>query len=881
MPVKPLSAVALAALLALACTCVAHAADADAEALIREFRGEAQAQARSPAELQAACEAVIDSLMPRLGNPDPGALFGARTALEDIGLRAGRPGADTDREALSKALAAKLSAAPNPLAKEWLIRQLQHAGRAEAVPALVAALADTDAKVAECARRALQKNPAPEAAVALRDALAKAATPQARIAMINALAARGDTASVPAIAKFVADADESLALAAAAALGDLGGPDALKALSAQRPKVHGRMALTVLDAILRCADAMVVAGQAEAAYAVYKDVLDASPPESMRSAALRGMVTAQPAKAADLVASALKNPAAGLYNAAMGLVPDVPGRDATAIFAKVLPDLPPLMKERLVLALGERGDPAAKPQVLECLKSESDAVRAAAVQAIGSLGGPEDVGLLAQMSAEAQGDNAKVVYSSLLRLRGEAVDGAILKALDSAAVPVKLVLIRALADRSASQAVPALLTVAEGADKAVAAEALKALAVLGDVKILDRLVAVISQTPEDAVRQAAEGAAITICDRTDDKAACEKPVVGALPGPSTPVRCSLVRVLGHVGTAPALDAARAQMATADAEVNDCTVRTLAAWPNAGPLDTLLEVARTSDSPARQVIALRGYVRLVGLTDKPAAEKVAMYQAALESAKRPEEKKMALAAMAEMPSADMLAITRPLLTDAALKSEAAAATARILRAVGGQAPDEAKATLKQILDMDVADGIKALAREAMDELEKSEDFITAWLVCGPFSEKGKEGKAIFDIAFPPEKDGAKADWKPLKADVMERGQPGYFVMDRVAAGDHICAYVLTHVFSPKAQAAELQVGSDDGVKAWLNGKVVHANNRDRGHTALEDRVKVELKEGWNAIMLKVVNVGGGWGFSARVRGPAGHIEGLRTSASPQQ
>jgi len=78
-----------------------------------------------------------------------------------------------------------------------------------------------------------------------------------------------------------------------------------------------------------------------------------------------------------------------------------------------------------------------------------------------------------------------------------------------------------------------------------------------------------------------------------------------------------------------------------------------------------------------------------------------------------------------------------------------------------------------------------------------------------------------------------------------------------------AYLSGQLWSDISQDAVLQLGSDDGVKVWLNGEVVHANNALRGHKAGEDKAAVKLEKGWNILLVKVTQGGGGWAFSARL------------------
>jgi hypothetical protein len=63
-----------------------------------------------------------------------------------------------------------------------------------------------------------------------------------------------------------------------------------------------------------------------------------------------------------------------------------------------------------------------------------------------------------------------------------------------------------------------------------------------------------------------------------------------------------------------------------------------------------------------------------------------------------------------------------------------------------------------------------------------------------------------------------------------------------------------------------MGSDDGVKAWLNGQLVFDQWNEGGVAPREKRVPVKLAKGWNDLMLKVVDQQGGWAFCCRIRKP---------------
>jgi hypothetical protein len=66
-----------------------------------------------------------------------------------------------------------------------------------------------------------------------------------------------------------------------------------------------------------------------------------------------------------------------------------------------------------------------------------------------------------------------------------------------------------------------------------------------------------------------------------------------------------------------------------------------------------------------------------------------------------------------------------------------------------------------------------------------------------------------------------------------------------------------------------------VRIWLNGKLVHEHAGARPNKPDEDRVVVELRQGWNAVLAKVGNVEKGHGLYLRLVG-----EGLRSARTSE-
>ncbi len=76
-------------------------------------------------------------------------------------------------------------------------------------------------------------------------------------------------------------------------------------------------------------------------------------------------------------------------------------------------------------------------------------------------------------------------------------------------------------------------------------------------------------------------------------------------------------------------------------------------------------------------------------------------------------------------------------------------------------------------------------------------------------------------------------------------------------DH-SSYALITLESTTAQSdVTMRAGSDDSIKIWLNGEVVHNNPINRGAQDYLDRFKVDLKQGDNLLLVKVSERDGGW------------------------
>jgi hypothetical protein len=142
--------------------------------------------------------------------------------------------------------------------------------------------------------------------------------------------------------------------------------------------------------------------------------------------------------------------------------------------------------------------------------------------------------------------------------------------------------------------------------------------------------------------------------------------------------CSLLRVLGKTGGDGGLEMLRGALTEEYPPIVDAAIRGLAEWPDDGPMDDLLRIAQTSDNQTHRVLAIRAYLRMIGLDkDRRPEESLKLYRQAMDLAPDTNAKKMVLSGLAEVKSVAAMKFVADYVDDDELGAEAASAAVRIV------------------------------------------------------------------------------------------------------------------------------------------------------------------------------------------------------------
>ncbi len=358
----------------------------------------------------------------------------------------------------------------------------------------------------------------------------------------------------------------------------------------------------------------------------------------------------------------------------------IPGPEATTALTAAFPKLPPQGQVVALATLADRGDLSARPVVMEAASSEAAEVRAAALVALGKLGDRSALNLLAERAAAgAEGEQA-VARESLYRLRGADIDGAIVQAVGSAAGRVRIELIRAAGERGIALATDALIASARDNDRDVRRESLKALKDTAAPNHAQPLLDLVLAAQNSAERREAGRTLATVLKKTE-----QPPLDGVIAAyrssNSAPLRALLVDVMEQVASGEVLPVLRSALQDGQREVSRAAILALSDWPTAAPMNDLFAVAKADANAASQVLALRGYIKLVSApSERPATESARLLNEAMGLARQPEERKSVLALLPRYPCREAMQVAEAAQEDAAVANEAKAAMERIARAI---------------------------------------------------------------------------------------------------------------------------------------------------------------------------------------------------------
>jgi len=140
-------------------------------------------------------------------------------------------------------------------------------------------------------------------------------------------------------------------------------------------------------------------------------------------------------------------------------------------------------------------------------------------------------------------------------------------------------------------------------------------------------------------------------------------------------------------------------------------------------------------------------------------------------------------------------------------------------------------------------------------------VKTWLLKGPISFDDMADHPLDAARLPTPQPGLNG-W----------GQPVYFHDDKIDLDrlfdDPIksVTYAYTEFDAPREQDAELWVGSDEGLRVWINGELVYHFAGSRRHRLPNERVPIRIRKGGSTCLVEASQKRGGYDFSLKICEP---------------
>jgi HEAT repeat protein len=570
------------------------------------------------------------------------------------------------------------SAEASEFDKAKACQRLAVVGTAEAVPALVALLPHEHLNV--YARFGLEGIPDPAVDTALRKAATKLQG-RALTGVLGSIGQRRDAQAVDLLKGLLAHSDAAVASASAGALGRIGTPEAASALRAALGK-DSPVKNWIADGCLAGAEVLAAAGKKADAVALYEAVAQADLPKHLRIAALHGQLRLQHTAGKDLLLAQLRSTDEAFFKVGLALAREVRGADiAQALADELAPGKLPAERQALLLrALGDRPQPVPAAVVLAASRSDSAALRDAAIRVLAKSGDASAVTILldAALSGGLVAETAKEGLKTLPA--SPAVDQAIVGKLAAADAKAKPVLFELVGARRIAAGEPAVRKALDDSDPALKLAALAAFGQLAEIEDLDLLVRRALAGGNQDEMAAAQAALCTAAQRMGDRDGCVAKLAASLQGASGANQTYLLELIGKVSGEKALATVVAAAKSGDPALKELGTRVLGEWVNADAAPALLDLARNDPEPRYQVRALRGYIRIARQLQLRPETRLDMFRTAMDLAQRPEDKKVALDILTRIPSVQTLELAVSYLGQAGLKNDAADAAVKIAKKV---------------------------------------------------------------------------------------------------------------------------------------------------------------------------------------------------------
>lgn len=708
-------------------------------------------------------------------------------AINGFAYAATEAGKEAWRALAVKAYSTALPQLTNDEAKLFIISQLEHVGKDDAIAVLIPFLKND--RLSDASSRALAAIGSEASEKALLSALGSASgNPQ--LSIVEALGYTKSKSAVPAISALTTAADPKLAKTALHALAEIADPASLKILSDAAAKSGYTYDVTnATSSYLQYLNGLAASGQSAEALKAARELLKKSASDGVvhtRTAALKIITDIDGTASIKLLTDAMKDKNAQYREAALKFAQPYLNDVNTVQWLKTFGKSSAPAQAEMIKMFGTNDVKSALPAVLKALGSKNDAVKLAAIAASGKIGQQEALPSLLGLLTTANEQEASAVQSALMSMKGGNVMSSAGNALAGASPAGKAALINILGARGDNSRVTDVLSMINSNDAVVSAAARSAIKQMAGPDQIDQLYPLLlaaKDKKETGELQEAMISALKGIPGENDRNTTALDMLNKVPASQ---KSKFYNVLSGIGGKANLQTVGDAFANGNDETKQAVISALSDWKGGLATYQLYKILKQPGSNDYAKAIADGYIKQISISDNTDDEKLIMLRDAMEYAQTAGQKKAILSQIGKCKTLPALLYAGEFLDNQELQSVASSAVMNIALGSKNIYGDNVRALLEKTIT-------KLKGSEATYEAEALHKHIAAMPQCKGFVPlfNGKDltgWKGL--VANPIER--AKMDEKTLAAAQVkadEEMRTGWSVRDGLLVfnghGNNLC------------------------------------------------------------------------------------------------
>ena len=337
----------------------------------------------------------------------------------------------------------------------------------------------------------------------------------------------------------------------------------------------------------------------------------------------------------------------------------------------------------------------------------------------------------------------------------------------------------------------------------------------------------------------------------------------------------MLSLIAELHTAKGFDAVAAIAKDGSNEARQkIAVETLNKWPGAEQTAAVLDYMKTVNNPFDRARLLEGTIKANGGDKKmTAVEKVDNLLKLLPVCERDVERGLILDQIAAINDIAAFHKLEELADDKTIGGMAASALAKNAKLYGQSEFAIVTKSLAAFIEKTTGDAQKDL-KEALSTVCAPYGYITKWRYSNVYTAKDEKGAdscpAAHKAVFMPEKPNYDYNKWPKFVPAKDSKTPEVVTLHKCLGGVQRTAYIVAYVYADADKEAILEMGSDDMLKAWMNGEMIVDSPKYQALVRASYKIPVKLKKGKNTLLMKVSQGSHNWEACAALKNADGGL-----------